>query len=334
MVPSVEVGVCSFSHVSQNSILCHTKCVRSLQGTLKHVEGGRISNKKYDAELLHPVTKAAVEAQGIPEAYDWLQACVAEEDISIGRALEQVAKRGTLGRLHELGAGQRVAVVNVMEPSPHLADQHRFWRLPKDVLALPLVYDESRPLPQVRYKDPLQVPVALIASDASDSDDRPLLPRRTVIKRRREKKSVKQRRAQKRKRADEKAACKKAASELALTADEVRAGRFVVTHDDFGSDQKSQPGFSVCKIVGDQVGTAEYPAWSFKHLLSSRPPHLKAVVTAKFGLGKGSVVDALDGEVIQFYTIVAAFDGLTRNSQLPLEMRNVIKQHRDWAALE
>jgi hypothetical protein len=312
------------------SCLSH-KYVLSVQGTLEHVEGGRISNKKYDAELLHPVTKAAVAAQGIPEAYNWLEACVAEEDISVGRALEQTAKRGTLGRLHELGAGRRVASVYVMEPSPHLSDQHRFWRLPEDVLALPLVYDEARPLPRVRYKDPRQVPVASIASDASDSDDRPLVLRRPVIK---------ASPGQKRKRADEKAASKrkkaeeKAASKLALTVEEVRDGRFVVTHDDFGTDEKSQPGFSVCKIVGGQVGTAERPAWSFKHLLSSTPPHLKGVVTAKFGIGKGAVVDALDGDVIPFYTIVAAFDRLNRNCQLPLAMRNVIKQHRDWAALE
>jgi hypothetical protein len=38
------------------------------QCTLGHVEPSRISNKKYDAELLHPVTMSALQAEGIPEA--------------------------------------------------------------------------------------------------------------------------------------------------------------------------------------------------------------------------------------------------------------------------
>jgi hypothetical protein len=310
----------------------------SPQGALKHVVGGRISNKKYDAELLHSVTKTALESQGIPEAYAWLEACVAEEDIAVGRALEASAARGSLGRLHEVGAGQRVAAVHIMEPSPHLEDQHRFWRLPADVLAMPLEYDDSRPLPNVRYKDPHQVPDHLIASDVDsdvDSDDRPLLslkrPRSKVRNNaKKHPRSQVQKKAKKRKVRGN----AKEDAEPALTVDEVRAGRFVVTHNNFGTAEKYQPGFSVCKIVGDRLGTAADPSWSFKHHLSSQQPHLKAVVGAKFGLGRGSVVAALEGEVILFSSIVAAFDGLNSNGQMPAEMRTVIKQHRDWAALE
>jgi hypothetical protein len=305
-----------------------------LQGILEHVEGGRISNKKYDAELLHPVTQNALESHGIPEAYTWLEACVKEEDIAVGRALEASAARGSLGRLHEVGAGQRVAPVLIMEPSPHLGDTHRFWRLPADVLAMPVEYDDSRPLPNVRYKDPRQVPDQFVASD-EDSDDRPLLskPRKRQHAKKRKKTEEARNKARQREQV-KKRKKEKEAAESALTVDEVHAGRLVVTHDNYGTDEKPQPGFSVCKIVGDRLGTADDPSWSYQHLLSSKKPHLKAVVGAKFGLGKGSVVDALGGQVVHFYTIVAAFDVLRPNGQLPMVIRRVIKGHRDWAALQ
>jgi len=311
-----------FARDSASVMPCIPLTHLSPQCTLGHVEPSRISNKKYDAELLHPVTQSALQAQGIPEAYTWLEACVAESDIAVGRALESAKAQGTLGRLHEVGAGMRVAAVHVMEPSIHLGDSNLFWSLPVDALPPPVQQDYGRPLPRVRYKEPQNVPIDLVASVPDDSDDeRPLIvlkrPRRQALKRS----------ARKRPKA-------KQADESALTVDGVRAGRFVVTHDNFGTDDNPQPGFSVCKIVGACKGKPSDPSWSFKHLLSSTPPHLQTVVSAKFGLGKGAVVDSLPGEVIHFYTIVAAFDGLTRRSQLPAEMIAVIKQHRDWAALQ
>jgi hypothetical protein len=149
----------------------------SPQCALGHVEPSRISNKKYDAELLHPVTKSALQAQGISEAYTWLEACVAESDIAVGRPLESAQAQGTLGRLHEVGAGRRVAAVYVMEPCIHLGDSNRFWSLPADALPPPVQQDYARPLPRVRYKEPQKVPIALVASVPDDSDDeRPLVP--------------------------------------------------------------------------------------------------------------------------------------------------------------
>jgi hypothetical protein len=306
------------SPISLQSLCNVTQCV------LEHVEGGRISNKKYDAELLHPVTQAALTSQGIPEAYTWLEACVAQEDIAVGRSLEVLAGRGTLGRLHEVGAGHRVAPVHIMEPSPHLADPEKFWRLPADVLAMPLVHDESVPLPNVRYKDLRQVPDRLLAPEVDsgvDSDDRPL----SAVKRPRSK-VLPRKQAKKRKKPEEK--------EPALSVVDVRADRFVVTNDDYGTKEKPRPGFAVCQIVGNNIGTADDPSWSYKHLLSSKQPHVKAVVDAKFGLGRGSVVDALEGEVVHFYTVVAVFDSLNRNGQLPKAVRSVIKEHSHWAVLE
>jgi hypothetical protein len=135
------------------------------------VAPGRISNKKYDAELLSTVTLNALTVQGVPEAYRWLELAVEESDIPMGVAVESKTPPGALGPLHECGAGQRVAHVQLIQPSEDRHDPELFWYIPPEAQAHPIVHDPTIPLPRVRSKNPAQV---LLVSE--DSDDAPLIP--------------------------------------------------------------------------------------------------------------------------------------------------------------
>jgi hypothetical protein len=127
-------------HVCLCALLMDTRTITrvALQGGLAQVEPNRISNQKYNDQLLSATVKDALTVQGIPEAYDWLEEAVKQQDIPIGRALEVEAGSGALGRLHEVGVGARVAPVQVIHPSPHLDDPERFWHLPDQ--AMPSVF--------------------------------------------------------------------------------------------------------------------------------------------------------------------------------------------------
>jgi hypothetical protein len=123
-----------------------------LQGGLTQVEPNRISNKKYNAQLLSATVKDALAVQGIPEAYDWLEEAVKQEDIPVGRALQGEADPGALGQLHEVGAGARVAPVQVIHPSPHPDNPELFWLLSEQ--ARPSVFAPEAGLPKLRYLNP------------------------------------------------------------------------------------------------------------------------------------------------------------------------------------
>jgi hypothetical protein len=309
-----------------------------LQGGLTQVEPNRISNKKYNAQLLSATVKDALTVQGIPEAYDWLEEAVKQEDIPVGRALQVEADPGALGRLHEVGAGARVAPVQVIHPSPHLDNPELFWLLPEQ--ARPSVFAPETGLPKLRYLNPQHVPAHLLpgadlaASEVDDDDDdAPLLPaernpkppakKKMPVKKRR-RKPVKTKPIKKKKRK---------AVPPALRAVDVHDGEFVITHDSYATPDNDRGGYSVCQIVGNNQGTPDNPCWAYKHLLSSVEPWKKSVLDAHFGCGTGSVVDGGSARV-QFYNIVSAFDRMNARGTLPARIKAVLRQHREFATLE
>ena len=321
-----------------NSTITHV----AVQGGLTQVEPNRISNQKYNAQLLSAAVKDALTVQGIPEAYDWLAEAVKQQDIPIGRALEVEARRGALGRLHEVGAGARVAPVQVIHPSPHLDDPERFWHLPDQ--AMPNVFVPEAGLPKLRYLHPQHVPVHLLpgadlvaSATDDDDDDAPLrlLPAKSKPKppvkkpipgKKRKRRPAKTKPIKKNKH-------KSRADAPALRVVDVRDGEFVITHDSYSTTANDRWGYSVCKIVGPNQGTAASPCWAYKHLLSSVDPWKKSILDAKFGCGTGSVVDGGSAR-IQFYNIVSAFDRMNARGTLPARMKAVLKQHPDWSTLE
>jgi hypothetical protein len=246
---------------------CHWSMFVSLclttQGGLTQTVPHRISNKKYDKELLSSVVKDALTVQGIPEAYEWLEEAVKQQDIPVGRALELETAPGALGRLHEVGAGTRVAPVQVIHPSPYLDDPERFWFIPEQ--ARPLVFAPVQGLPALRYSRPGDVPAHLLpAAEPSDDDDVPLLQLVVKAKRKRGGGKAAKRKPRKKKKSN--------LDEPALRVTDVRAGKLVLTHDNFGEEGRDRWGYSVCKIVGDNQGTDASPCWRYKLLASPVSP--------------------------------------------------------------
>jgi hypothetical protein len=333
------------------------------------VAPGRISNAKYDKQLLSKVTLNALTVQGIPEAYDWLKLAVEQSDIPIGAAVQSSTPPGALGPLYECGAGQRVAHVQLILPSEDRDDPEKFWAIPASAMAPPIVHNPAAPLPAVRYTALAQVPAHMRLHDVSDSDDsdnQPLVAL-TTLKRKRpalnkhrqkrvvKKAAVKKRAAKKRSMA---AGGPKAAKERPLAAghkapkkkrrtmqtdeqDEslsnLPAGTYVLTHDMYDpavEGQDERPGFAVCRLVGNNLGTAADGCWRYKHLLSLEHPWKKSIVHAKFGIGKGCIVNS-GTAVVQAWSIVGAWkDGLTSSGELPVEIQGFLKQHRHWSVLE
>jgi hypothetical protein len=302
-----------------------------LQGGLTQVEPNRISNKKYNGQLLSATVKDALIVQGISETYDCLEEAVKQSDIPVGRALQAEADPGALGRFHEVGAGARVAPVQVIHPSPHLDNPELFWFLPEQ--ARPIVFAPETGLPKLRYLNPQHVPAHLLpgaaVSASSDDDDAPLRPAQPMKKRRRQPaksgpQPVKKKPIQKKKRK---------ADPPALRAVDVRDGEFVITHDSYATPDNDRGGYAVCQIVGANQGTPDNPCWAYKHLLSSVEPWKKSALDAHFGCGAGSVVDGGSARV-QFYNIVSAFNRMNARGTLPARIKAVLRQHREFSNLE
>ena len=138
---------------------------------------GKISNSKYDAELLSEVTKEALAVQGIPEAYEWLEMAVAQSDIPVGVAVESSTAPGALGPLHKCGAGNRVA--ELILPLDDRLDPEELWAPLAAAQPPPSVPLGAHPLPNVRYTNPNKVPSHMLLApgeDSLDSDDAPLRP--------------------------------------------------------------------------------------------------------------------------------------------------------------
>jgi hypothetical protein len=294
------------------------------QGGLKLVKPGQISNKKYDKELLSKVTKDALTVQGIPEAYQWLEMAVAQSDIPVGVAVESSTAPGALGPLHECGAGLRVAHVQLILPSEHRLDPDRFWALPAAAQPPPSVPLGAYPLPNVRYTNPAAVPSHMLpdaGEDSLDSDDAPLVPV-----------------PRKRKRAAGKKVARAVKGRPKAKRDppppggfaSPQAGTYVLTHDLYPEG----PGFSVSQLVGDNQGTEADGCWGYKHLLSSVDPWKKSILRAKFGIGRGCIVDG-GTELIHSYSIITSWKrGLNSSGKLPVAIQNIIKQHPDWLVLQ
>lgn len=338
----------------------------------------RARNKKYDQEILSDAIKNALEAEGIPEAFGWLEEAVAEADIPVGRALEQETPPGAVGPLHEVGAGQRKASVQVITAPEEPVDAVQFWRLPPRHDA-PATAAVARPLPMLRYSQPSSVPAELKQEAASD--DEPLAPpgvsraskRKAAAKAKKQKKKaeakVKKAAAKKKKtKAPAKKAAAKAAKQAAakgrfstrskrrrgeqspspeaptnvkrrkmkpapepaqaLTADDVKAGDFVVTLD----EHPGGLGFNVSKLHGRNQGTHEEPAFFYKHYLGSVLPTQSSIVDAKFGYGsRSSIVDG-GSSLLHGWSIVAVFLKLEKGS-LPKEVRKIVREHPNWKDL-
>ena len=301
--------------------MCVSRCVTT-QGGLTQSVPHRISNKKYDDELLSRVVKDALTIQGIPEAYEWLEEAVKQQDIPVGRALELEIAPGALGRLHEVGAGARVAAVQVIHPSPYLDDMERFWSIPQQ--ARPLVFAPVQGLPDLRYSRPVDVPAHLLpAAEPADEDDVPLLQLVAEAKRKRGGGKAAKRKPRKKKKSN--------LDDPALRVTDVCAGKLVLTHDNYGEEGSDRWGYSVCKIVGDTQGTDASPCWRYKLLATPVSPWKKATVDAKFGTR--GMTDGGSARV-HFYSIVSVFERLNANGSLPAHMKLVMKQHPDWASLE
>lgn len=156
---------------------------------MSQVAPNRVRNKKYDNELLSPVVKDALAVQGIPEAYEWLEEAVRQADIPVGPALHHEQTPGTMGLMHEIGAGTRVAAAQVIIASDALSDMNLFWQLPLSARADPVAQSVVRPLPNVRYSQPQHVPDDLKHAADPDSDDAPLQSMRKAVRARRKVKS-------------------------------------------------------------------------------------------------------------------------------------------------
>jgi hypothetical protein len=312
------------------------------QGGLELVKPGMISNKKYDAELLSAVTLEALTVQGIPEAYKWLEMAVEQSDIPMGAAVESMAAPGALGPLHECGAGRRVAHVQLILPSEDRHDPNLFWALPAGAQAQPSVHLNAHPLANVRYTNPAQVPSHMLPDPSSDDEvEAPVAVgrKRKRAKSAQPKPKAKQKKArqvkakqnkaeQKNFKAEQKKAEKKKA-EQTIDFSSLRAGTYVLTNDQFPAG----PGFSVSQVVSDNQGTEDDGAWRYKHLLPSVDPWKKSIVSAKFGVGRGRIVDG-GTDVIHSYSIITTWrGGLNATGKLPAKIQNIVKEHKDWLAL-
>jgi hypothetical protein len=273
-------------------------------------------HNKYNDELLSPVVLNALTAQGITEAFDWLKEAVALGDIPIGRALEQQAAPGALGVLHEVGAGRRVAPIQVITTSPHLDDPILFWKLPER--SQPVAWVPQQQLPDLRYKNPAQAE----ASGIEDED----APLAHAAKKRRARKQAKPKakpkprpkkrarkasdssspidppvalpaaRAQKRVRKSRgcspvdpaalppAAELKEPAAEaVKLSPDDVQLGQFVLCHDEYAIDGVNRAGFTVCKLTGHGNRNKADLNWQYRWYYPTVEPWKRGVVDAKFG---------------------------------------------------
>jgi hypothetical protein len=326
------------------------------------VAPGRISNAKYDKQLLSKVTLDALTVQGIPEAYDWLKLAVEQSDIPVGAALQSSTPPGALGPLYECGAGTRVAHIQVILPSEDRDDPEKFWAIPAFAMAPPIVHNASAPLPAVRYTKPADVPAHMLpavtdSDDSDDSDNQPLVAVKKVHKKAAVKKQAKRKRAASKK-VQNKAALKKKAKKRtaasvkkpakaakkkrrSMQADgqpfaNLKAGTLVLTHDMYdpsveGQDQR--PGFAVCRLVGNNLGTAADGCWKYKHLLSSEHPWTKSILHAKFGFGKNGIVSG-GTEVIHAWSMVASWNSGLQAGKLPVVIQVILQEHRHWSMLE
>jgi hypothetical protein len=383
----------------------YTSCARVAQGGLGLVAPGRISNKKYDRELLSDVTLHALTVQGVKEAYDWLASAVAESDIPVGAAVEAKTPPGAMGPLHACGAGQRIANVQLILPSPDKDDPEKFWAIPADGRSQPIVHDAANPLPKVRYKNPSQVPahMQLVTSDSDDADDSDNQPLMVPVQKRQRAPSKKQvakskppakRKAPaKRKSVKKTVGTKKVGAKQARTANarqqprdehheedegelwqptasrgkatpsrkrrrtqpadeqnqgdadpsqsaslsDLGSGMYTLTHDLYppeDEEHEPRPGFSVCQLVSDNQGTQAGGCWRYKHMLSSVDPWKKSILRAKFGVGRGRIVDG-GTNLIPAWSIIAAWrGGLSASGKLPASIQVILQQHSDWASLE
>jgi hypothetical protein len=332
------------------------------------VAPGRISNEKYNKQLLSKVTLDALTVQGIPEAYDWLKLAVDQSDIPVGAAVQSSTPPGALGPLYECGAGQRVAHIQLILPSEDRDDPEKFWAIPASAMAPPIVHNPAAPHPALRYTEPSKVPAHMRPDvrDSDDSDNQPLMALRASKKKRpavrkhqkkaaAKKAPVKKTGAKKRSMAPvgrkaakkrplavgRKAAPKKRRTMQTDEQDEplsnLAAGTYVLTHDMYDPavrGQDERPGFAVCRLIGNNLGTAADGCWRYKHLLSSEHPWKKSILHAKFGLGRGCIVSG-GTAVVQAWSIVGAWKGsLTSSGQLPVAIQGILKEHRDWPVLE
>jgi hypothetical protein len=302
---------------------------------LELVKPGKISNKKYDAQLLSQVTLDALTTQGIPEAYKWLEMAVEQSDIPIGVAVESRTAPGALGPLHECGAGRRVAHVQLILPSEDRHDPELFWAIP--AVAQPPVPLGAHPLANVRYTNPAQVPSNMLPQpdeEPSDSDDdAPLVPVSRKRKRAKPKKKPTKARGSRQKKAKHKKAEQKKAegkAQQTVNFSSLLDGTYVLTNDRFPEG----PGFSVSQLVSDNQGTEADGSWRYKHLLPSVDPWKKSIVSAKFGRGRGRIVDG-GSDLIHSYSIITAWqEGLNASGKLPARIQNIMKQHSDWLVPE
>lgn len=314
------------------------------------------------------MTLDALTVQGIPEAYDWLKLAVEQSDIPVGAAVQSRTPPGALGPLYECGAGQRVAHIQLILPSEDRDDPEKFWAIPASAMAPPIVHSPAAPHPALRYTELSKVPAHMRpdVSDSDDSDNQPLVAlktskrKRPALKKHQQKAAVKKAAVKKtgaKKRSmapggrkavkkrplavGRKAAPKKRRTmqtdEQGEPLSNLAAGTYVLTHDMYDPavrGQDERPGFAVCRLVGNNLGTAADGCWRYKHLLSSEHPWKKSILHAKFGLGRGCIVSG-GTAVVQAWSIVGAWKGsLTSSGQLPVAIQGILKQHRDWPVLE
>ena len=115
------------------------------------------------------------------------------------------------------------------------------------------------------------------------------------------------------------------------------AGTYVLCHGLYAGDRPEdpdRPGFSICVLTGEDQGTKEAGCWGFKHWLSSKKPWKKSIVDAKFGVGRGCIVDG-GTAVVHTYQMVSAWrSGLLKSGKLSVDVQKIIKEHADWSSLE
>jgi hypothetical protein len=166
-----------------------------------------------------------------------------------------------------------------------------------------------------------------------DSDDEPLIPpRRTSNRRRSAARSKKPSRPRKRRKKREvpappQPAHDPEASTGRITADDLKAGNFVVTID----EHPEGLGFNVSKLCGSNQGTRLEPAFRYKHHLASVHPWQSSIVDAKFGYGRGAIQDG-GSALIHGYSMVAIFSKLEKG-ELPQAVKTIVREHPEWEGL-
>ena len=69
-------------------------------------------------------------------------------------------------------------------------------------------------------------------------------------------------------------------------------------------------------------------------MLSSEDPWKKSILRAKFGVGRGRIVNG-GTDMIQAWSIIAAWKGgLSASGKLPARIQVILQEHSDWASLE